>query len=380
MRKFTLVLLLALAIPALAQYSIMPDPKPQFLDATGIPLAGGKLCTYQAGTSTPLATYTDSTGGTLNSNPVILDSAGRALVWLGPSYYKIVLYSAGTDTTCNTGTLQWSVDNVSGSARLSSPQLSNPTVIGAITPLTAGTADLGSTTLPFGNLWVGAATTNNAKITGTFSAARVFTVPDVASDTFVMLGATQTLPNKTLTSPTISDSTTTGTDSGAETLKNKALNGAGNGNAVTLVCVSGPAAEITGDATDHTLLTCSIPANVIGAGKGIRITSVWQHTTGTASVTYNARLNSTNLASFSTADGSFATSSRWAFTIFNAAGVQNSQFWEYTDFVNSTTWLAGAGVGTASENLANSATFTITFNVAATDKVTPKAIFGELIQ
>jgi hypothetical protein len=42
-------------------------PKLQFFDANGNPLVGGKLFTYAAGTTTPLATYTDSTGLTPNT-------------------------------------------------------------------------------------------------------------------------------------------------------------------------------------------------------------------------------------------------------------------------------------------------------------------------
>ena len=51
-------------------------------DANGNPLAGGKLFSYAAGTSTPLATYTSSTLATKNTNPVVLDASGRASVWV----------------------------------------------------------------------------------------------------------------------------------------------------------------------------------------------------------------------------------------------------------------------------------------------------------
>jgi hypothetical protein len=56
----------------------------QFFDDSGVPLAGGKLATYLAGTTTPAPTYTDSTGTTPNPNPVILDAAGRPpeQIWL----------------------------------------------------------------------------------------------------------------------------------------------------------------------------------------------------------------------------------------------------------------------------------------------------------
>lgn len=58
----------------------------QFLDDDGNPLSGGKLYTYAAGKTTPKATYTNEGGATPNSNPVVLDSAGRAVVFLTGSY------------------------------------------------------------------------------------------------------------------------------------------------------------------------------------------------------------------------------------------------------------------------------------------------------
>jgi len=74
--------------------TLTPSPRMQFFDANGDPLAGGKLYTYAAGSVTPLATYTDSGGGTANANPVILDSRGQAAVWLGTSLYKFVLHNS----------------------------------------------------------------------------------------------------------------------------------------------------------------------------------------------------------------------------------------------------------------------------------------------
>ena len=63
----------------------------QFFTAAGVPLVGGKLYTYASGTTTPLATYTDSTANFANANPVILDSRGEADVWFGPSRYSLTL-------------------------------------------------------------------------------------------------------------------------------------------------------------------------------------------------------------------------------------------------------------------------------------------------
>jgi hypothetical protein len=69
----------------------------QFLDANGAPLTGGLLYSYLSGTSTPATTYTSRDGGTNNTNPIVLDAAGRtpAEVWLdGGVLYKFVLKSS----------------------------------------------------------------------------------------------------------------------------------------------------------------------------------------------------------------------------------------------------------------------------------------------
>lgn len=79
----------------------------QWLDDNGDPLAGGKLYTYAAGTSTPKATYTDSGGLTANANPVILDAAGRADIWLDTGAYKFTLNTAAD-------VLVQTVDNIVG--------------------------------------------------------------------------------------------------------------------------------------------------------------------------------------------------------------------------------------------------------------------------
>jgi hypothetical protein len=80
-------------------------PKFEGTDRGGLPLVYGKLETYEAGTSTPLATYTSQDGLTQNANPVQLDSSGRANVWLQAGVpYKLVLRSLA-------GVVIWTVDN-----------------------------------------------------------------------------------------------------------------------------------------------------------------------------------------------------------------------------------------------------------------------------
>ena len=89
----------------MATTSLAPTPKLQFFDANGAPLAGGLLYTYEAGSTTPLVTYTDSTGVSANTNPIVLDSRGEANVWLGAAIYKFALYTSA-------GVLIWTVDNI----------------------------------------------------------------------------------------------------------------------------------------------------------------------------------------------------------------------------------------------------------------------------
>jgi hypothetical protein len=72
----------------------------QFFDNNGIPLSGGLLYAYQAGSSTPLATYTTINGTVANSNPIVLNASGRLdnEIWLTYGYfYKFVLKDASSN-------------------------------------------------------------------------------------------------------------------------------------------------------------------------------------------------------------------------------------------------------------------------------------------
>lgn len=67
----------------------------QLFNDNGDPLAGGKIYTYLAGTTTNAATYTTSAGNIAHSNPIVLDGAGRVPsgeIWLidGITYKFVV--------------------------------------------------------------------------------------------------------------------------------------------------------------------------------------------------------------------------------------------------------------------------------------------------
>lgn len=87
---------------------LAPAPVFQGIGFGGLPVPGGKLFTYVAGTSTPQATYVDSTQTTPNANPVILNSNAQANVWLVVGQtYKLVLQDA-------LGNQVWAVDQIPG--------------------------------------------------------------------------------------------------------------------------------------------------------------------------------------------------------------------------------------------------------------------------
>lgn len=85
----------------------MPVPRQQFFDNNGDPLAGGLLYAYLAGTTTPADTYANVSLTTPNANPVVLDSSGRATIYLDALSYKFELKTSA-------GVSVWSQDNVPG--------------------------------------------------------------------------------------------------------------------------------------------------------------------------------------------------------------------------------------------------------------------------
>jgi hypothetical protein len=150
---------------------VLPAPVAcqQFFSATGQPLAGGYLYTYVSGTYTPATTYTDGTGATANTNPIVLNAAGYPVsasgscgIWLtvGTSY-RFLLQDA-------THSQQWVVDNLpsSGVFALANTWTALQTFNGGIT--VPGTSTLGTvnTTSLF---TLGTTNLNTTNIAGTLS-------------------------------------------------------------------------------------------------------------------------------------------------------------------------------------------------------------------
>jgi hypothetical protein len=111
----------------------------QFFDNNGVPLAGGLIYTYQAGSSTPLVTYTDNGGTTANANPIVLDSSGRVPneIWLLSGYsYKFIIQSAS-------GASLISLDNLYGILQ-TAPAVTNTVPSGLIAIWSGSTGSIPS--------------------------------------------------------------------------------------------------------------------------------------------------------------------------------------------------------------------------------------------
>jgi hypothetical protein len=177
----------------------------------------------------------------------------------------------GTLRLLSGSTISWRNNANSGDvplAKNSSDQLVWPN---AIVPSVAGAADLGATALPYGNLWLGTAATNNFRFApAATSGARVVTVPDPGGAVNLQFrsGATTTGDSAKF------DANGNVVDSGSPPVGFTCVN-------VTPVTTSG--GSVT---TDQNMQACTIPANTLNAiGKTLMIQTAGVYSTPAASTT-----------------------------------------------------------------------------------------------
>jgi hypothetical protein len=230
---------------------LAPQPKAQFFDANGSPLVGGKVYTYAAGTTTPLETYTSESAVTPNTNPVILDSRGECNLWFSTaSSYKVVLESA-------TGTLQWTVDNISTYGTLASQNSNNVNITGGtITGVTLTVNVVGDVSGNAGTVTNGVyldavQTVTNKTLTGMASAS---TVKDSLGTDYTI--GFRSIPQSLNTTAAASDigkhlyvSATTTVPSGVFVAGNEFLVVNSSGSTVTLTQGAGTTLRLGGTAT-----------------------------------------------------------------------------------------------------------------------------------
>lgn len=226
-----LVTLLSIALASSAQVQVAPMTliRAQFTTSTGVPVAAGCVNFFATGTSTPQAIYSDSTGTFQLANPLTLDAAGEASVWMSNTAYDIVLNTGVPNTACSVslGTQLWRENN------------KNPFAIingGSNYIIASGTVDPGSPT------------PGELAYRSDIPCFRGFTT---IWDCFVELTLTQTLSNKTLASPAMTGTVTGGATYSSPNLTTPSING---------TTISGPPAtylvlsnDITTGTTTNTL-------------------------------------------------------------------------------------------------------------------------------
>lgn len=137
--------------------TLLPTGEQTFFDANGKPLSGGTVTFYIPGTTTAKDTWQDSGQTTLNSNPVVLDSAGRAIIYGAGAYRQVVKDSAGNliwdQLTADTSSSQISWSGTStGSANAQNVTASNFTFSsGQQVSFIAGYTNTGALTLNVNN-------------------------------------------------------------------------------------------------------------------------------------------------------------------------------------------------------------------------------------
>lgn len=116
MRKIAAGFLSALLSTTALAATLLPNGEQQFVDATGTPYANGRVYFYSDWPSCTVLknTYKDTAGTILNTNPVVLNAAGRATIFGSGSYCQVLKDSTGntvwtkyTSDTSSASNLGW---------------------------------------------------------------------------------------------------------------------------------------------------------------------------------------------------------------------------------------------------------------------------------
>lgn len=113
-RIFAGLLALLLSTTSLNAGTLLPNGEQQFIDNNGSPLASGTVTFYVPGTTTLKNTWSNSSQTILNTNPVVLDSGGRAVIYGSGAYRQVVKDQNGnviwdqlTSDTSSASNLGW---------------------------------------------------------------------------------------------------------------------------------------------------------------------------------------------------------------------------------------------------------------------------------
>lgn len=352
---FAVLAILSLVSGAFAQTgTVTPTPYQTVLDTSGNPISGAKVCTYLAGTTTPTTTFTDSTLGSANLNPIVTDSAGRFVAFLAPgAAYKFVYQDAtGTAHTCD-GAVIKSVDNISavpasaanlditGTAgeALTAAQwvyesdgsggktagswyktdatntYSSTTPVVGVVPASiasgaAGTVRIAGQQTGLTSLVAGTDYFLSAAIAGAITATapanrRLVGRADTTSSIVLVPNPSLSTSVGTQTANTVFAGPTTGS---ADYPTFRALTGADltAPHAVRVLDRKVTSTDVVSSTTETVVYTFSVPANTLGTTKALRCTLIGDYKNnsgGTATLTIKAKYGSTTIAQTATAGG-----------------------------------------------------------------------------
>lgn len=353
----------------MSSVALLIMPRVQFLDSSGKPLSGGKVFTYQAGTTTPQATFTDNTGTIQNTNPVILDAGGFASIWLAASpAYKIL-------TQNSAGVQQWVVDNVQS---FNGTITATANITGTLTSSSANPATAGFIRMANGDVFRVRNVANSLDLAViSFDSSDRLILGDT---TGIKLPAFEDFVGVT-PAPAVSSAGQARFYMDSVINRMEYSESAGNFKLIGGILPGSllpAAAEINGNSSDQTYFTWTLPAKVLFAGSGIRIMVIASHTTGAGSITYRLSFGGTLTTGLATVGAAAPVVFRHIYEIWNNAGVTNAQTMIST--ISDAATIPKYFIDTAAvDTQAGNVTINATFNVAAGDKVTPKIAWIEHI-
>lgn len=363
-----------------------------FQDAKGTVVASGTLMLTLSQTATITAT-----GGQVTTEPIYLplDVNGKItntqIIFndeLSPSgtiYYGTVYAVNGCRMIPGLEKLQYSITGASFDlATAVQSSSASPSYSGAVllTPTGNQTITTGNLTLATGNL---ALTSGNSSIGGnetvagtlgvtgaaTFSSTinKVTITPPATSATLTIANGKIATVNNSLTLAGVDGTTQTFQASDTivgrattDTLSNKTLTGASSGNSTNLLNQQAPTGTLTGTGAAQTVYTYTLPGNTVATGKSLYLRTMFNHNSGTASVTYVLSLNATTLLTFAS---STAGSHVIDIDILNTGAATGAVM----ELFGATSAPAGQTIGSGLAWASNQV-LTLTFNVANTDQVT----------
>ncbi len=145
-----------------------------------------------------------------------------------------------------------------------------------------------------------------------------------------------------------------------------------------LLSEQGATAPLTGDSTDQTVYSYTLPGGTLQPGHGVRIQAWFTHTAGSAPVTYKVYFGSSLYANTATPDTGHVL--HLEDVVFNDSGATNSQHGALVQNLETSQLYNAFAPLTSSVDTTADVTIKLTFNAADTDQVRGGEFLVELIQ